>query len=154
MAERAYKYDFGYDANAAVQPKRKVEVQSQPELKVIVNPLAKEIAREKEVNKMAFKLSALMVCVFMVMSVFCYSFVLMNDKQHSLTDVKNQLVIHQAKNEELKAELNSMVASVDIEKYAVEKLGLIKVTPENEVYLSISCRQFYQQQISCSFPCT
>ena len=84
---------------------------------------------------MAFKLSALMVCVLVIMSVFCYSFVLMNDKQHSLTDVKNELVIHQAKNEELKAELNSMVAGLDIEKYAVEKLGLIKVTPENEVYI-------------------
>ena len=135
MAERAYKYDFGYDANAAVQPKRKPELQSQPELKVIINPLAKEIAREREVNKMAFKLSALMVCVLVIMSVFCYSFVLMNDRQHSLTDMKNQLVIHQTQNEELKAELNAMVASVDIEKYAVEKLGLIKVTPENEVYI-------------------
>ena len=135
MAERAYRYDFGYEANAAVQPKKQVQVESQPQLKVIVNPLAKEIAREREVNKMAFKLSALMVSILMVMSVFCYSFVLMNDKQHSLTDIENQLVIHQAKNEELKAELNSMVASVDIERYAIEKLGLIKVSSENEVYL-------------------
>lgn len=135
MAERAYKYDFGYEANAAVQPKKQVRVESQPELKVIVNPLAKEIAREREVNKMALKLSALMASLLIVMSVFCYSFVLMNDKQHSLTDVKNQLVIHQAKNEELKAELNSMVAGVDIEKYAIEKLGLIKVTSDNEVYI-------------------
>ena len=84
---------------------------------------------------MALKLSALMASLLIVMSVFCYSFVLMNDKQHSLTDVKNQLVIHQAKNEELKAELNSMVAGVDIEKYAIEKLGLIKVTSDNEVYI-------------------
>ena len=51
MAERAYKYDFGYDANAAVQPKRKVEVQKQPELKVIVNPLAKEIATRTPVKE-------------------------------------------------------------------------------------------------------
>ena len=72
MAERAYKYDFGYDANAAVQPKRQVEVKQQPELKVIVNPLAKEIAREKEVNKMALKLSALMASLLVIMSVFCY----------------------------------------------------------------------------------
>lgn len=135
MAERAYRYDFGYDANAAVQPKRQVEVQNQPELKVIVNPLAKEIAREREVNKMALKLSALMASLLVIMSVFCYSFVLMNDRQHSLTDVENQLIIHQAKNDELKAELNAMVAGVDIEKYAVEKLGLIKVSAENEVYI-------------------
>ena len=135
MAEIAYRYDIGYEANAAVQPKKQTEVERQPELKVIVNPLAKEIAREREVNKMAFKVSALMVAILMVMSVFCYSFVLMNDKQHSLTDMENQLVIHQAKNDELKAELNSMVASVDIERYAVEKLGLIKVSSDNEVYL-------------------
>lgn len=135
MADIAYRYDFGYEANAAVQPKRQTEVERQPELKVIVNPLAKEIAREREVNKMALKLSALMAAVLVVMSVFCYSFVLMNDKQHSLTDMENQLVIHQAKNDELKSELNSMVASVDIERYAIEKLGLIKVSADNEVYL-------------------
>ena len=135
MAERAYKYDFGYDANASVQPKKEVKVQQQPELKVIVNPLAKEIAREREVNIMAFKLSALMVSLLVVMSVFCYSFVLMNDRQHTLTDMESQLVIHQAKNDELKSELNSMVASVDIERYAVEKLGLIKVSAENEIYI-------------------
>lgn len=136
MAQTAYRYDFGYDANAAVQPKKQPQVQKQPELKVIVNPLAKEIAREKEVNKMALKLSALMASLLVVMSFFCYSFVLMNDAQHSLTDMENQLVIHQAQNEELKAELNALVAGVDIERYAVEKLGLIKVASENEVYLN------------------
>ena len=136
MAERAYRYDFGYEANAAVQPKKQVRVESQPELKVIVNPLAKEIAREREVNKMALKLSALMASLLVIMSVFCYSFVLMNDAQHSLTDMENQLKIHQAQNQELKAELNALVAGVDIERYAVEKLGLIKVSNENEVYLN------------------
>lgn len=136
MAEYAYKYDFGYDANAAVQPKRKTEVERQPELKVIVNPLAKEIAREREVNVMALKLSALMLSLLVVMSVFCYSFVLMNDARHSLSDMENQLKIHQAQNQELKAELNALVAGVDIEKYAVEKLGLIKVSSENEIYIN------------------
>jgi cell division protein FtsL len=136
MAQTAYRYDFGYDANAAVQPKKQPQVHKQPELKVIVNPLAKEIAREKEVNKMALKLSALMASLLVIMSVFCYSFVLMNDAQHSLTDMENQLKIHQAQNQELKAELNALVAGVDIERYAVEKLGLIKVSNENEVYLN------------------
>jgi ATP/maltotriose-dependent transcriptional regulator MalT len=60
----------------------------------------------------------------------------MNDAQHSLTDAENELKIHQAQNEELKAELNALVAGVDIERYAVEKLGLIKVASENEVYLN------------------
>ena len=77
-----------------------------------------------------------MLSLLVVMSVFCYSFVLMNDAQHSLSDMENQLKIHQTQNEELKAELNSLVAGVDIERYAVEKLGLIKVSAENEVYIN------------------
>lgn len=134
MAENAYRYDFGYDANAAVQPKVKPQVKKQPELKVIVNPLAKEIAREKAVNIKAFKLTALLGALLAVMSLFCYSFVLMSDAQHDLTYIENQYGIHETKNHELKAELNSLVAGVDIERYAVEKLGLVKVSPENEIY--------------------
>lgn len=134
MAENAYRYDFGYDANAAVQPKAKPQVQKQPELKVIVNPLAKEIAREKAVNAKAFKVATLLGALLAVMSLFCYSFVLMNDAQHNLTEIENQYNIHQTKNQELKAELNALVAGVDIERYAVEKLGLVKVRPENEIY--------------------
>ena len=134
MAENAYRYDFGYDANAAVQPKVKPQVKKQPELKVIVNPLAKEIAREKAVNIKAFKLTVLLGALLAVMSLFCYSFVLMSDAQHDLTYIENQYGIHETKNNELKAELNSLVAGVDIERYAVEKLGLVKVSPENEIY--------------------
>ncbi len=134
MAENAYRYDFGYDANAAVQPKAKPQVQKQPELKVIVNPLAKEIAREKAVNAKAFKVATLLGALLAVMSLFCYSFVLMNDAQHNLTYIENQYAIHEAKNQELKTELNALVAGVDIERYAVEKLGLVKVRPENEIY--------------------
>ena len=135
MAENAYRYDFGYDANAAVKTKREPKIQTQPELKVIVNPLAKEMAREREANIKALKLSVLMVSLLAIMSLFCYSFVLMSDAQHQLTDIESQYVIHEAKNKELKAELNSLVASVDIERYAVEKLGLVKVSSENEIYI-------------------
>lgn len=134
MAEKAYRYDFGYDANAAVQPKVKPQIQKQPEFKVIVNPLAGEIAREKAANAKAFKVATLLGALLVVMSLFCYSFVLMNDAQHNLTYMENQYLIHETKNQELKAELNALVAGVDIERYAVEKLGLVKVRSENEIY--------------------
>lgn len=136
MAETAYKYDYGYNYNAAIQPEKKQQVKAQPKLEVIVNPLAKQIAREREVNKMALKLSALCAVALVVFSVFCYSFALINDKQHELADFETKLLVHQTKNEELKAELNALVAGVDIDKYAVETLGLVKVSAENEVYLN------------------
>ena len=135
MAETAYKYDFGYDYNAAVQPQKETQTKAQPKLEVIVNPLAKQIAREKEVNKLAIKVSAVIGAALIVFSVFCYSCVLISDARHLLADTESQLLIHQTKTEELRAELNSLVAGVDIDKYAVENLGLIKVSAENEVYL-------------------
>lgn len=136
MAENAYKYDFGYESNAAVKRKKEEQVSSKPQLEVIVNPLAKQIAREKEVNKLAFKLAAVLGVALVVFSAFCYSLVLKSDAKHELTDCQTQLLIHQTKNDELKSKLNSLVASVDIDKYAVEELGLIKVNADNEVYLS------------------
>ncbi len=135
MAETAYKYDYGYDFNAATRPKKEQQTKAEPKFGVIVNPLAKEIAREKEINKLAFKVSAILAAALVVLTAFCYSCVLISDARHSLASTQTDLLVHQTKNEELKAELNSLVASVDIEKYAVEKLGLIKVSAENEVYL-------------------
>ncbi len=136
MAETAYKYDYGYDFNAAVQPKKEQQVKAQPKLEVIVNPLAEKMAREREVNKLALKVSAVLAVALVMFSAFCYSFVEMSDKQHILAEKQTDLLVHQTKNEELKIELNALVAGVDIDKYAVEKLGLIKVSAENEIYLS------------------
>ncbi len=136
MAANAYKYDYGYDRNAALEPKKKEQPRVRPQFEVIVNPLAKQIAREKEVNKLALKISAVFAVALVVFSVFCYSFVLISDKQHELSDFETKLLVHQTKNEELKAELNALVAGVDIDKYAVETLGLVKVSAENEVYLN------------------
>ncbi len=136
MAETAYKYDYGYNSNAATKPQREQQTKSAPKLDVYVNPLAKDIAREREVNKLAMKVSAVLAVALVVFSLFCFSCAEINDARHSLEKTKKTLVVHQTHNEELKSELNSLVASVDIDKYAVEKLGLIKVSAENEVYLT------------------
>ena len=135
MAETAYKYDYGYNFNAAVQPKKEERVNSQPKLEVIVNPLADKMAREKATNKLALKISAVFAVALIVFSVFCYSFVEMSKQQHILATKQTDLLVHQTKNQELKIKLNSLVAGVDIDKYAVEELGLIKVSAENEFYL-------------------
>lgn len=136
MAETAYKYDFGYENNAAVERKKQPQKAQKPKLEVIVNPLAQQIAREREVNKLAFKTAALLAVAIVVFSVFCYTLVLKADISHKLTECQTNLLVHQTKNQELKTKLNSLVAGVDIDKYAVEELGLVKVQADNEVYLN------------------
>lgn len=136
MAQEAYRYDFGYESNAAVKREKEQKVSQKPQLEVIVNPLAQQIAREREVNKLAFKTAALLAVALAVFAVFCYTLVIKSNMSHTLADRETVLVVHQAKNQELKAQLNSLVASVDIDKYAVEELGLVKVNADNEVYLN------------------
>lgn len=136
MAETAYKYDFGYEKNAAVERKKEQHTTAKPQLEVIVNPLARQIAREKEVNKLAFKVAALLAVAIAVFSIFCYTLVLKADVGYELAEKQTNLLVHQTKNQELKAKLNSLVAGVDIDKYAVEELGLVKVEADNEVYFN------------------
>ena len=136
MAETAYKYDFGYEYNAATQPKKEQQTKAEPKFGVIINPLAEKMAREREVNKLAIKVSAVLAIALVVFTAFCYSCVLLSDARHDLANTKTDLYVHQTKNAELKTKLNSLVASVDIDKYAVEELGLIKVSSENTFYLN------------------
>ena len=135
MAESAYKYDYGYSFNAAVKPQQEEKVNKQPKLEVIVNPYADRVARERETSKLAIKISAVFAVALVIFSVFCYSLVEMNKYKHELASKQTDLLVHQTKNQECKIKLNALVAGVDIEKYAVEKLGLIKVSAENEFYL-------------------
>jgi multidrug efflux pump subunit AcrA (membrane-fusion protein) len=51
---------------------------------------------------------------------------------------KTDYAFSQAKNRELKVQLNQLVSAENIDRIAVEQLGLVKVTSGNEIYLDTS----------------
>lgn len=135
MAQRAYQYDFGYEHNAVRKPRVEEQPQQSPKLRVIKNPGAVIRAEERAANMVALKVLALIAVNFLLLTAVCYSFVLKNETRNQLTAIENQYDVHKAQYEELNIRLTALAAGVDIDKIATEKLGLVKVTPENEVYL-------------------
>ena len=73
--------------------------------------------------------------VLAMFAVACNSFIAKDKAKKRLDSANAQLVICQAENKELNAKLTALKSVENIDKFAVEKLGLVKVTPENEIYL-------------------
>ena len=133
-AERAYKYDYGYAAPA--QPLVKEEKQNKTELKRLDKVQVDAKALEKQANVQLMKVAAVFSAVLVMFALACNSFCMRDTAKRRLDAANEKLVICQAENKELNAKLTALKSVENIDKFAVEKLGLIKVTPENEIYLN------------------
>ena len=54
----------------------------------------------------------------------------------SIADIESDCAVYEEALKELNAKLTALKSVENIDKFAVEKLGLVKVTPENEIYLT------------------
>lgn len=133
-AENAYKYDYGYAAPA--QPLVKEEKDNKTEaqkLKVVENDVK---ALEKKANVQVLKVAAVFAFVLVMFGLALNSFCARDAAKRRLDSANEKLLICQAENKELNAKLTALKSVENIDKFAVEKLGLVKVTPENEIYLN------------------
>lgn len=137
--ERNY-YVFGTELpdempQVVESPQIKEKKREKEQLRRVENPSAgrlPQIHRQKALFKYVVA-----VCVFslVMFGAVAYSFGERTEKNIQLQSMKEDYEIEYAKNKELNAELNALVVSADIDRIAVEELGLVKVTPENEFYL-------------------
>lgn len=135
-AERAY-YDYQAVPNIGA-PQTQAPQEKKVKLERVENQKSRQIARERAVAITAAKV-AVAVCACLVVLLFTVnSFIERQATKAELESVNVQHTVVLTKNRELKAQLNALVASVDIDKIAVEQLGLVKILPEDEIYLSPS----------------
>jgi len=134
-AERAYDY-YAYETAPQREPVRKPDAEKKPELKRAKKTRQEVLLyREKMTNRKLVRVAAV-VCSFLVLyAVVCNSFVAKDTARRNLEQVKEEYVFSQAKNRELKSELNKLISAENIDRIAVEELGLVKVTAGNEIYL-------------------
>ncbi len=136
-AENAYKYDYGYGNSAAAQPLEKERKKRQSQQKQNVNKVQQsEKAQRRKATIQLAKAAGVLAVALTMFAVGCNSFVIRDRAKNRLETANDTLVICQAENKELNAKLTALKSVENIDKYAVEKLGLVKVTPENEVYLN------------------
>ena len=135
-AEYAYKYDYGYSNAAPAQPLKREEKRRRAEQQRQINKVQQsEAAQGKKAALQVMKAAAFLCVVLAMFAVACNSFIAKDKAKKRLDSANAQLVICQAENKELNAKLTALKSVENIDKFAVEKLGLVKVTPENEIYL-------------------
>ena len=138
-AENAYKYDFGYgyfNTASASQPLEREDRKEKTEQQRKVNKVRQSQAdQERKSTLQLAKAAAVFAVVLTMFAIVLNSFIIREEAKDRLHDAKEELVICQAENKELNAKLTALKSVENIDKFAVEKLGLVKVTPENEIYL-------------------
>ena len=135
-AEYAYKYDYGSPAVRENQPLPKKEVQKRPEFKTYNSPLAKRLQEERAATKKVLKLAAYLCALIVVFAFAVNSFYQKDSAKRLLTEAENHYMLCESENKELHAKLTALASAENIDRYAVEKLGLVKVTADKEVYLT------------------
>lgn len=135
-AEYAYKYDYGSPAVRDNQALPERELQRKPEFKKYNSPLAEKLAEERAATRKLLKISAFLGALIIVFSFAVNSFYQKDSAKRLLTDAENHYMLCQSENKELHAKLTALASAENIDRYAVEKLGLVKVTADKEVYLS------------------
>ncbi len=134
-AERAYDI-YADNTVPKRQPVRKPDAEKKPELKR-AKKTEQEILiyNEKQTNRKLMKIAAIVFSFLVLYAVACSSFAAKDTARRNLEQAKEEYVFSQAKNRELKSELNNLISAENIDKIAVEQLGLVKITSGNEIYL-------------------
>ncbi|MBR5826326.1 MAG: hypothetical protein IKY78_04485 [Clostridia bacterium] len=134
-AERAYDY-YAYEAAPERVPVRLPDKEKKPELKK-AKKTQQEILiyKEKMANRKLVKVAAVVLSFLVLYAVVCNSFIAKDTARRNLENVKEEYVFAQAKNRELRGELNNLISAENIDRIAVEELGLVKVAAGSEIYL-------------------
>ncbi|MBQ8503880.1 MAG: cell division protein FtsL [Clostridia bacterium] len=139
-AENAYKYEYAYGFDPAYAPERQPEKQPEkekrPDLKT-VKKRKEDIDKQNERvgNRKFFKIFVVLCVFFGLFAVVCDSFAMRDEAKKDLDILKDKYVFVEAENRELKVQLNNLISAENIDRIAVEKLGLVKVAAGNEIYL-------------------
>ena len=134
-AERAYDY-YAYETAPEIVPVRLPDTEKKPELKK-AKKTQQEILiyKEKIANRKLVKVAAVVFSFLVLYAVVCSSFIATDTARRNLEKAKEAYVFSQAENRELKGELNNLISAENIDRIAVEELGLVKVSAGNVVYL-------------------
>lgn len=134
-AERAYDY-YAYETAPERVPVRLPDAEKKPELKK-AKKTQEEILiyKEKIANRKLVKVAAVVLSFLVLYAVVCNSFIAKDTARRELEEAKEEYVFSQAENRELRGELNNLISAENIDRIAVEELGLVKVTPGNVIYL-------------------
>ncbi len=145
---RAYNYNtnirpVSYNGSAA--PKTKPAPQKRPQLE-LVKKTAKTAAQVRQQTaadtKRAIKVMVIAVAILMFMAMAIYSRVQLDEINREISEVENKIELAQSDTIKLNNELNSIVSINNVENYAINELGMVKVQDYQVVYIDLSANDY------------
>lgn len=144
------RYSYGTDASYALDAFNVTRSSAAPEYtperkrNFRVSPNTKKKSRAELISeqKAAFRKAAVIMFVTvtalsMLFGVL-FTYVQKNELTHSISNLKSDIAIAQSENVSLNAELEAMVSVSQIDVYAVEQLGMVRLQSNQIKYIDIS----------------
>lgn len=142
----AYKYNYNKNSNivsfnGSAAPKRAPQPQRKPQLTLVqqtVKTAAQVRAQAAAETKRAIKIMVIATAILMFMALAIYSRVQLDEINRDISSIENKMELAQSDNIKLNNELNSIVSINNVENYATNVLGMVKVQDYQVVYVDLS----------------
>lgn len=131
--------------NGSAAPKVKPAPQRRPQLE-LVKKTAQTAAQVRQQTaadtKRAIKIMFISVAILMFMVLAIYSRVQLDEINREINSVENKIELAQSDAIKLNNELNSIVSINNVENYAANQLGMVKVQDYQVVYVDLSAEDY------------
>lgn len=141
---RYYEYGTSPRKRETITTAKKPNTNSPKKNKSDLNKKNKE--KLKMQKKVRAKTILYLIATFSVLFCICYRYSLINEEFKKLNSAKTELSKIQKDNEALKSNIENSVNLTNIEKIAMEKLGMQKLDKSQMVYISLEKEDYCETE--------
>ena len=142
----AYSYNYNSNSrvtayNSSAAPKYRPEPQRKPNLTLVQKTrktAAQMRAQTAAETKRAIKVMVVAITILMFMAMAIFSRVQLDEINREINSVENQMKIAESDSIRINNELNSIISINNVEDYAINQLGMVKVQEHQVVYVDLS----------------
>lgn len=146
----AYTYTYNKSAkvvayNGSAAPKMKPAPQRRPNLELVqkTRRTASQIRQQTATDtKRAIKIMFISIAILMFMAVAIYSRVQLDEINREIKQVENKIELAESDSIKINNELNAIVSINNVEDYAANELGMVKVQDYQVVYVDLSAEDY------------
>ncbi len=140
MAEHAFDLNYVPQPIAfpTAQPQPVKKVPQKPELKRVPRPHVDRRAVEKANNKKALRIFLFAACAIVLLGLCISSYAARTESRHQLDEINEQLQLQLDASVVYANQLEKLVSAQNIDRIAMRRLGLVKISGMDEDYMDIA----------------
>jgi len=128
-------------STSSAAPKIDKKTQIKPKLELVKKPKKSKVQIKKEeqtATKKAQKILAIALAILLFMAMVIYSRVQLDEINRDIGNIETKMELAQSDSIRLNNELNAIVSINNVEDFAVNSLGMVKVQDYQVVYVDLS----------------